>query len=122
MYEFKHLYPLPTLLGTPLGDISPEDTTNLKPSPPSALEMTRMIATCRIVLPKTMLRLSAGRMSFSQAEQAMMFLAGANSIFYGDQLLTTKNPEVDKDKELFRVLGLVGKVSFGCIVVLRRYD
>lgn len=49
-------------------------------------------------------------MNFTPAEQALMFLAGANSIFYGDQLLTTPNPEVDKDKLLMNELGLVGKV------------
>ena len=65
-----------------------------KAVPPTALEMTRMIATCRVVLPATMVRLSAGRMGFSQGEQTLMFLAGANSIFYGEQLLTTANPEV----------------------------
>lgn len=65
-----------------------------KATPPTALEMTRMIATCRVVLPSTMVRLSAGRMGFSQGEQTLMFLAGANSIFYGEQLLTTPNPEV----------------------------
>ena len=73
--------------------------------------MTRMIATTRVVLPGTMVRLSAGRMGFSQGEQTLMFLAGANSIFYGEQLLTTPNPEVDKDKQLFKALGLKGKVK-----------
>ena len=70
-----------------------------------------MIATTRVVLPGTMVRLSAGRMGFSQGEQTLMFLAGANSIFYGEQLLTTPNPEVDKDKQLFKALGLKGKVK-----------
>ena len=71
--------------------------------------MTRMIATCRVVLPGTMVRLSAGRMGFSEGEQTLMFMTGANSIFYGEQLLTTSNPEVDKDKKLFKALGLRGK-------------
>lgn len=101
--------------GTPLGQaaraVGGDEATALLPKarPPTALEMTRMIATSRIVLPRTMVRLSAGRMGFTQAEQTLMFLAGANSIFYGDQLLTTPNPEVDKDKELFAALGLQGK-------------
>lgn len=69
-----------------------------KAVPPTALEMTRMIATCRVVLPATMVRLSAGRMGFSQGEQTLMFLAGANSIFYGEQLLTTANPEVSSQR------------------------
>jgi biotin synthase len=84
--------------GTPLGDgtalvVGGKDLLP-KATPPTALEMTRMIATCRVVLPATMVRLSAGRMGFSQGEQTLMFLAGANSIFYGEQLLTTANPEV----------------------------
>jgi len=103
--------------GTPLGQAAAAagaggggvDAMLPKAKPPTALEMTRMIATSRIVLPRTMVRLSAGRMGFTQAEQTLMFLAGANSIFYGDQLLTTPNPEVDKDKELFAALGLQGK-------------
>jgi biotin synthase len=104
--------------GTPLGQAAAATATAggasvdamlPKAKPPTALEMTRMIATSRIVLPRTMVRLSAGRMGFTQAEQTLMFLAGANSIFYGDQLLTTPNPEVDKDKELFAALGLQGK-------------
>jgi biotin synthase len=76
--------------------------TNLLPKavPPTALEMTRMIATCRVVLPATMVRLSAGRMGFSQGEQTLMFLAGANSIFYGEQLLTTPNPEVSRTEQM----------------------
>ena len=75
--------------------------TNLLPKavPPTALEMTRMIATCRVVLPATMVRLSAGRMGFTQGEQTLMFLAGANSIFYGEQLLTTPNPEVSRAEQ-----------------------
>jgi biotin synthase len=74
-----------------------------------AFDMIRMIATARIVMPRTMVRLSAGRMSFSPAEQFLMFQAGANSIFSGDQLLTTPNPQVDQDRLLFDRLGLVGK-------------
>lgn len=100
--------------GTPLGQqaesVGGDVMSQLpKAKPPTALEMTRMIATSRVVLPRTMVRLSAGRMGFTQAEQTLMFMAGANSVFYGDQLLTTPNPEVDKDKELFVALGLRGK-------------
>ncbi len=64
---------------------------------PSIFDMGRMIATARVVMPKTMVRLSAGRLSFSAGEQALMFFAGANSIFNGDKLLTTPNPEFDAD-------------------------
>jgi biotin synthase len=97
----------------PINSLVPVEGTPLKDSgiakPPTAIEMTRMIATARCVLPGSMVRLSAGRMSFTEAEQALMFLAGANSIFYGDQLLTTSNPETEKDKAMFKSLGLVGK-------------
>jgi biotin synthase len=63
-------------------------------------------------MPKTMVRLSAGRMSFTDAEQYMMFSAGANSIFNGDKLLTTSNPGLDKDNALFDKLGFVGKPAY----------
>jgi len=76
---------------------------------PTALEMARMIAAARVVMPKTVIRLSAGRMSYTEAEQALMMHAGANSIFYGDTLLTTRNPETHVDRVLFKRLGLVGK-------------
>jgi len=71
--------------------------------------MARMIATARIVMPATMVRLSAGRQSFSDAEQYLMFAAGANSIFNGDTLLTTSNPAFEEDEALFAKLGFAGK-------------
>ena len=74
-----------------------------------AWDMARMIATARIVMPRTMVRLSAGRMSFSHAEQYLMFQAGANSIFNGDKLLTTDNPEFDEDQAMFKKFGFTGK-------------
>jgi biotin synthase len=88
--------------GTPLGDNSrvPFD------------ELVRMVATARIVLPRSAVRLSAGRLELSIAEQAMCFMGGANSIFAGDKLLTTPNPEFNADKEMFRILGLKPKASF----------
>ena len=70
------------------------------------LEFVRTIAIARITMPKAMVRLSAGRSEMSEVVQALCFLAGANSIFYGDKLLTTGNPEVEQDKVLFRKLGL----------------
>lgn len=70
------------------------------------LEFVRTIAVARITMPKAMVRLSAGRQSMSEAVQALCFLAGANSIFYGDQLLTTGNPDVEFDQALFAKLGL----------------
>jgi biotin synthase len=69
-------------------------------------DMIRTIATARILMPRSMVRLSAGRIAMSEAEQALCFLAGANSIFAGDKLLTTPNPEVDRDQLLFERLGL----------------
>jgi biotin synthase len=68
--------------------------------------MVRMIATARILMPSSMVRLSAGRVDMTEAEQALCFLAGANSIFAGDKLLTTPNPGPDKDQVLFEKLGL----------------
>lgn len=68
-----------------------------------------MIATARIVMPKAMVRLSAGRVRFSMPEQALCFLAGANSIFTGEKLLTTPNNDFDADQLMFKVLGLIPK-------------
>lgn len=89
--------------GTPLGDKG-DDIDKV-----DAFDMARMIATARIVMPRTMVRLSAGRLSFSDAEQFLMFQAGANSIFNGEKLLTTANPEFDVDQALFAKLGFQGK-------------
>ncbi|KAJ2958217.1 hypothetical protein NQZ79_g6185 [Umbelopsis isabellina] len=86
-----------------------EGTPLEKQEPVSIFEMIRMIATARIVMPKSMVRLSAGRVRFSQSEQAMCFLAGANSIFTGDKLLTTPNNEFTDDQQMFELLGIVPK-------------
>jgi biotin synthase len=75
-------------------------------------DMVRMIATARIVMPKTMVRLSAGRGEMSIAEQALCFMAGANSIFAGDKLLTTPNPSFDQDMAMFNLLGLQPRKAF----------
>ena len=88
--------------GTPLGDKSRV----------SFDELVRMIATARIVMPHSAVRLSAGRLELSVAEQAMCFMAGANSIFAGDKLLTTPNPAYNADMEMFRTLGLQPKAAF----------
>ena len=88
--------------GTPLQDQPPVD----------AWEFARMIATARIIMPKSMVRLSAGRMQLSREAQAFCFLAGANSIFAGDKLLTTPNPAIDEDRELFSSLGLKSRKAF----------
>ncbi len=73
-----------------------------------AFEFVRTIAVARITMPKAMVRLSAGRRELGEAVQALCFLAGANSIFYGDKLLTTGNPDVGADRALFAKLGLTG--------------
>jgi biotin synthase len=82
--------------GTPLGSRPPEDP----------LEVVRMVATARILMPRSYVRLSAGRLSLSDEAQALCFLAGANSVFLGDRLLTTPNPTADVDRSLFERLGL----------------
>lgn len=69
-------------------------------------DMVRTIATARILMPRSMVRLSAGRVHMSESDQALCFLAGANSIFAGDKLLTTPNPQADRDRLLFDRLGL----------------
>jgi len=71
-----------------------------------SFEFVRTIAAARISMPKAMVRLSAGREDMSSEMQALCFLAGANSIFYGDKLLTTGNPEAERDRDLFARLGL----------------
>jgi biotin synthase len=75
-------------------------------------DMIRMIATARILMPKAMVRLSAGRTSMSISEQALCFMAGANSIFAGDKLLTTPNPSFEEDDAMFKLLGLQPRVAF----------
>ncbi len=70
------------------------------------LELVRTIATARILMPASVVRLSAGRLSLSDEAQALCFLAGANSIFMGDKLLTTPNPEADQDRQLLSRLGM----------------
>ncbi|CAI5991782.1 unnamed protein product [Closterium sp. NIES-64] len=72
-------------------------------------DVLRMIATARIIMPQAMVRMSAGRLGLSVAEQALCFLAGANSIFTGERLLTTANNDKDEDAEMFQLLGLLPK-------------
>lgn len=75
-------------------------------------DMIRMIATARILMPATMVRLSAGRTEMSIAEQTLCFMAGANSIFAGDKLLTTPNPTFDEDMAMFSLLGIQPREAF----------
>jgi biotin synthase len=78
----------------------------------SIWEMVRMIATARIIMPKAMVRLSAGRVRMNMEEQALCFLAGANSIFAGDKLLTTPNPDHIKDQQMFQTLELKPRKAY----------
>lgn len=78
----------------------------------SVWDMVRMIATTRIVMPKTVVRLSAGRLEMTVPEQALCFMAGANSIFAGDKLLTTPNPSFNDDMQMFEILGLKPRKAF----------
>ncbi|MEB3231665.1 MAG: biotin synthase BioB [Leptolyngbyaceae bacterium] len=71
------------------------------------MELVRMCAVARIIMPKAMVRLSAGRNNLSREAQVLCFLAGANSIFYGDKLLTTDNPEQDRDRQLLEDIGAI---------------
>jgi biotin synthase len=82
--------------GTPLADLPPEDP----------LELVRTIATARILMPRSFVRLSAGRLSLTDEAQALCFLAGANSVFLGDRLLTTPNPGPTHDERLLEKLGM----------------
>lgn len=90
--------------GTPL-----EDIDDLEP-----FEFIRTIAVARILMPKSHVRLSAGRTEMNEQMQAMCFFAGANSIFYGDKLLTTENPEANKDMRLFKKLGITPEKRQDC--------
>lgn len=87
--------------------------TPLENQPPVPVwDIVRMVAVTRIVMPKTVVRLSAGRLEMSDEAQALCFLAGANSIFAGDKLLTTPNPAVNEDRQLFETLGLRSREPF----------
>lgn len=87
---------LVAVAGTPLADVAAVDS----------FEFVRTVAVARILMPKTTVRLSAGRQQMSEEMQALCFLAGANSIFYGERLLTTDNPNRSDDQRLFAKLGL----------------
>jgi biotin synthase len=111
LYTLSLLRPLPE--SVPINALVAVEGTPLEDQPPVPIwDMVRMIATARIVLPTTAVRLSAGRLSMSMEGQALCFLAGANSIFAGDKLLTTPNPKYNEDMEMFRILGLTPKKAF----------
>jgi biotin synthase len=87
--------------GTPLADAAALDP----------FEFVRTIAVARILMPRSHVRLSAGRGEMSDEMQALCFLAGANSIFYGEKLLTTGNPDTEHDQSLFRRLNIVAEAG-----------
>lgn len=90
--------------GTPLGMSEKVDP----------IDFVRMIAVARIIMPMSVVRLAAGRELMSDEQQALCFMAGANSIFVGDKLLTAKNPEADKDQILFKKLGIESMPAHSC--------
>jgi len=97
----------------PVNALVPVKGTPLEEQPRVPIwDMVRMIATARIVMPKTVVRLSAGRNEMSIIEQALCFMAGANSIFAGDKLLTTPNPDFKDDMAMFELLGLTTRKAF----------
>lgn len=97
----------------PINALVPVEGTPLENQPLTPIwDMVRMIATTRIVFPKTVVRLSAGRTQMSLEGQALCFLAGANSIFAGDKLLTTPNPDFNQDHEMFQLFGLTAREAF----------
>ncbi|QXV64652.1 biotin synthase BioB [Mucilaginibacter sp. 21P] len=97
----------------PINALVPVKGTPLAEQPRvSVWDMVRMIATTRIIMPKTVVRLSAGRTEMSTVEQALCFMAGANSIFAGEKLLTTPNPTFDEDMFMFELLGLKPRQAF----------
>ncbi len=97
----------------PINALVAVEGTPMEDEEPVAIwEMIRMVATTRIVMPETQVRLSAGRTQMTREGQALCFFAGANSIFAGDKLLTTPNPDVNEDMEMFKALGLTPQQPF----------
>jgi biotin synthase len=92
--------------------VAVEGTPLEEQKPIEQWEMIRMVATTRIAFPESVVRLSAGRTKMNMEGQALCFLAGAGSIFAGDKLLTTPNPEFNEDKEMFEILGLISKEPY----------
>ncbi len=111
LYTLSLLRPQPE--SVPINALVAVEGTPMADQPPVPIwDMVRMIATARIVLPRTAVRLSAGRLSMSMEGQALCFMAGANSIFAGEKLLTTANPLFNQDMEMFKILGLSNKQAF----------
>jgi biotin synthase len=111
LYNLSNLNPQPE--SVPINALVPVEGTPLEKNKlVSIWEMVRMIAVTRIVMSKSVVRLSAGRTQMSLEGQALCFLAGANSIFAGDKLLTTPNPDFNEDMKMFKLFGLKSKEAF----------
>lgn len=111
LLTLSHLNPHPE--SVPINALVPVEGTPLGDRPPiESWEMIRMIATTRMVLADSVVRLSAGRLQMNKETQALCFLAGANSIFMGEKLLTTPNPDINEDKKMFAELGLTARKAF----------
>ncbi len=116
LYTLSLLRPLPE--SVPINALVAVEGTPMENQPPVPIwDMVRMIATTRIVIPTTAVRLSAGRLNMNMEGQALCFMAGANSIFAGDKLLTTPNPEFNQDMQMFEILGLKPKKAFADVRV-----
>lgn len=111
LYTLANLDPQPE--SVPINALVPVSGTPLEDQQRIPFyDLVRMIAVARIIMPEAEVRLSAGRLELSIAEQALCFMAGANSIFAGDKLLTTPNPEFNQDMEMFSILGLRPRQAF----------
>ncbi len=110
--ELAQLDPPPE--SVPINCLMPQKGTPLEMAPPvDPLELVRLVATARIAFPAARVRLSAGRDRMSRELQVLCFLAGADSVFYGDKLLTAPNPSASDDAALFRAMGLPGPGAAG---------
>lgn len=108
--ELANMKPAPE--SVPINMLVPVEGTPLaKQEKVDVFEFIRTIAVARITMPKSLVRLSAGRSEMSESDQALCFFAGANSIFYGEKLLTTGNPEADEDQVLLNKLGMRAKIK-----------
>jgi biotin synthase len=109
LHTLANLDPQPE--SVPINALVPVEGTPLsKAEPLDIFEWIRVIAVARLLMPKAMVRLSAGRLSISREAQALAFMAGANAIFTGDKLLTTPNPGHDDDHRLMETLGLKARL------------
>ena len=105
IHQLSKLYPPPESIT--INTLVPIKGTPLeKQKPVSPLEVVRVIAVCRIVMPKSMIRLSAGRANMTETEQFLCFYSGANSIFIGKKLLTADNPQLNQDQQMLKAMGM----------------